>query len=100
MLRNKYQGSRLCGSKKKIFTSFPYIMLYKTCDPEGGTIFDPRCIIKINLVEVHLLMLNTKYQGSLLCSFRQEDFSHFPYISPCKICDPLGGAISSPRAII
>ena len=87
-------------SEKKIFTCFPYIKLYKTCDPRGGTIFDPRDIIWNKLVEVYLVMLNTKYQGSRLCGFRQEDFFTFPYISICKTCDPLGGAISSPRAII
>ena len=32
--------------------------------PWGGTIFDPRAISCTNLVEVHLVMLNTKYQGS------------------------------------
>ena len=37
------------------------------------------------------MMLYTKYQGSRPCGFRQEDFSRFPYISLCKICDPGGG---------
>ena len=27
-------------------------------------------------------------------------FSHFTYISLCKTCDPLGGAISGPRSLI
>ena len=39
----------------------------------GGTIFDPSGIICTNLVEVHLVMLNTKYQGSWPRGFRQED---------------------------
>ena len=33
-------------------------------------------------------MLQTKYQGSRPCDFRQEDFSHFPYISLFKQFDP------------
>ena len=35
-------------------------------------------------------MLRTKYQGFSPGGFRQEDFSCFPYISPCKTCDPYG----------
>ena len=47
------------------------------------------------------MMLHTKYQGSRPCGFRQEDFVHVaPYISLCKTCDPRGGAIFGPRAII
>ena len=32
-------------SDKKIFSCFPYISLYKTCDPGGGPIAGPRGII-------------------------------------------------------
>ena len=47
--------------------------------PQGGTIFDPRLIIWTNLVEDHLVMLNTKNQGSWPCGFRQDEFFHiFP----------------------
>ena len=37
------------------------------------------------------MMLHTKYQGSGPYGFRQEDFfSHFPYISLYRACDPRG----------
>ena len=83
MLHNKYHGSRLCGFREEDFFCFPYIMLYKTCDTWGGTIFDPRGIIWTNLVEVCLVLLTTKYQGSQVCGFRQEDvFFKFSLYKP------------------
>ena len=51
-----------------------------------------------NLVDVHLIMLPTKYQGA--CGFRQDFFSCFPYISLHKTCDSLGGAFFRPRGKI
>ena len=45
--------------------------------PHGRAIFGHRDIIRANLVEVHLVMLHTKYQGSRRYGFRQEDFSMF-----------------------
>ena len=45
------------------------------------------------------MMLHTKYQDLRPCGLDQI-FSHFPYISLCKTCDPRGGAIFSPRGII
>ena len=41
---------------------------------------------------------DTKYLGFVVSD--KKIFSHFAYISLCKTCDPLGGAISSPRVII
>ena len=32
-------------SDENIFSCFPYISQYKTCDPQGGPIFGPRGII-------------------------------------------------------
>ena len=58
----------------KIFHVSPYISLCKTCDTRGGAIFGPWGIICINLLEVHLVMLHPKYQGSRPCGFRQEIF--------------------------
>ena len=39
------------------------------------------------------MILHTKYQGSMPCGFRQEDFFFHvaPYISLCKIFDPRAG---------
>ena len=42
-------------------------------------------------------MIHTKYQCSMPCGFRQEYFSHYPYISLCKTCDPGGGTIFGPN---
>ena len=54
----------------------------------GASLFGPRDIISTNLVEVYLVMLHMKYQGSMLYGFRQEDFIHvYPYISLCKTCE-------------
>ena len=62
MLHTKYQGSRPCGFRQDFFC-FPYISLCKTFDTlGGGAIFGPRGIILTILVEVHEVMLHTKYQ--------------------------------------
>ena len=44
-------------------------------------------------------MLHTKYQGSRPCSFRQEYFFMFPYISLCKTYDPGMGPFLAPGAL-
>ena len=37
------------------------------------------------------MILQTKYQDSMPCGFKVEDFFHVaPYISLCKTCDPVG----------
>ena len=36
-------------------------------------------------------MLHTEYQGSRPCGFRQEDFSHFPYLAYVKQLTPGAG---------
>ena len=77
MLYTKYQGSKPNGFRQEDFHVFPYISLCKTFDPWGIPIFGPRCIFRTNLVEVHYVMLHTKYQGSWPCDFRQEDFLCF-----------------------
>ena len=71
-------------SDKKMFSCFPYISLFKTCDPRGGTIFGPGGIFRKNLVDINSLGLMVS---------DKKIFSCFPYISFCKICDPQGGAI-------
>ena len=43
------------------------------------------------------MMLHTKYQGSMPCGFRHEDFSMFLNISLCKTCDPQRVPIFAPR---
>ena len=47
--------------------------------PRGGAIFGPKGIIWTNMVEVHLIMLHTKYKGFRPKGFSEEDFFHvFP----------------------
>ena len=69
-----------------IFYVSPYISLSKACDLWGMAIFGTRGLIWTNLVEVHQMMLHTKYQGSRPCGFRQEDFLMFlpikAYVNP------------------
>ena len=43
---------------------FPYKSLCKTYEPRAGPFLAPRIIILTNLVEIYLVMLHTKYQGS------------------------------------
>ena len=63
--------------------------------------FGPRGIIYTILLEVHKVMLHTKYQSSRPYAFRQEDFFYVsPYISLSKACDPSGLAIFGPRGLI
>ena len=40
------------------------ISLCKTCDPQAGAFFSPRGITWTTLIEVHWVILHTKYQGS------------------------------------
>ena len=43
------------------------------------------------------MMLHTKYQGSMACGFRHEEFYTF---SLCKTFEPPGDAIFGPRGLI
>ena len=51
-------------------------------DPGAGPFWGPRGIIYTNLLEVHKVMLHTKYQCSRLYGFRQEDFLCFSLYKP------------------
>ena len=62
--------------------------------------FGPRGIIYTNLLDVHKVMLHTKYQSSRPYGFRQEDFYVSPYISLSNACDPWGVAFFGPRGLI
>ena len=42
MLHTKYQDSKPYGFRQEhVFTFFPYLGLYKTCDPGVGPFFAP-----------------------------------------------------------
>ena len=69
LLDAKYQLSRLSilWFQTRFFHAFPIIISQcYACEPQGGSIFGPRAIISINLVEVYQIMLHTKYQGYAL----------------------------------
>ena len=52
-------------------------------------------------MECLIQMLHTEYQSSRPYGFRQEDFFHVSHHKIlCKTCDPRGGAIFGPTAII
>ena len=71
----------------KIFSRFPCISLCKTFDPRGWAIFGPRGIIWTNLVEVHWVMLHTKYQGYRPSGFRPRFFLIFSHLWPRYVMD-------------
>ena len=43
----------------------------------GRSHFGTKNIVWTNLVEVHLMMLHTEFQGSRPCGFRRDDFDFF-----------------------
>ena len=51
-----------------------YRYLLKAVTPEAGQFRPQGHNLKKNLVEVHQVMLHTKYQGSRFNGSRQEDF--------------------------
>ena len=58
-------------------------------DTWGGANFGPRGIIRTNLVEIHKVVLHTKYQGSEAVRFQTRRFYHaFSFISLRKTYDP------------
>ena len=66
-------------SDEKIFSTFPYISLCKTCDPQGRVIILPQ--EHSNKYDRSFLdNASYKYQGSVSCGLRQEDHFMFPYI--------------------
>ena len=70
---------RLSVSEKKNFEDQLLNSYVPTCDtahpqPLGGVSFEPRGILRANLVEVHKEMLYTKYQSSRPSSFKEEEF--------------------------
>ena len=74
-------------SEKKIFSCFPYIMLYQTCDPGVGPFLTSGAyLIKLGRGPLG----DAKYKISRLSAlwFQTRRFFH---ISLCKTCAPLGG---------
>ena len=69
-------------------------------DLRGRASFGHRGIIWANLVEVHLVMLHTQYQGSRHCGFRQEDFFTFSLYKHMLNVWPPGRAIFCTRGTI
>ena len=76
----------LVVSDKKIFSCFPYIDLFKTCNPEAGPFL-------AQAVKLNKLGRGPPGDATYLVFLDKKIFSHFPYISPYKICYLWGGAI-------
>ena len=67
----------------------------------GGANIGPRGIIRTNLVEIHKVVLHTKYQGSEAVRFQTRTLYHaFSYISLRKTYAPIGRENFRPREII
>ena len=67
------------GQKYKVWVLVSHILnisLCKTCDPKWGH-FQPHGHNLNKLGRGPLVMLHTKYQGPMLCGFKQEDFCMF-----------------------
>ena len=58
--------------RRRILKFAFFVPMFKIVTPRGRASFDPRDIIRRNLVEVHKEMLNTKYQSSTPSNFRDE----------------------------
>ena len=61
---------------------------------------DPRGTVGRIYIEDHYTLLHTKYEGSGLCGFGEEDFYMFSHCKSMGAYDPRGGAIFDPRGII
>lgn len=51
-------------------------------------------------LEVHLMILRTKYLGSKTCGLKQENFDMCSYVTSCEIKIPLDCGIFDPIDII
>ena len=72
----------LVVADKNIFSCLPYISLCKTCDHRASH-FGPQGH-NLNKLGTSLLVdaIHTKYQGSMPCGFRLEDFFMFSQPKP------------------
>ena len=50
-------------------------------DPQGGSIYDPRCMVGRIYKEGHYTLLHTKYESSAPCGFSEENVVFF-YVFP------------------
>ena len=93
-----YQISKLHAFhfQRKEFWRYASLFLCSNLWPRGLTNFDFRVIIWTKLVEVHKVMLNTKYQSSRPSSFREQEFGRWSSL----VLWPLGRASFDPRGII
>ena len=71
----------LVVSDKEDFVMFSYLAYVNHMTPGTGH-FWPQGIIWTNVVEVHEVMLHTKYQGFRPCGYRQEEFFMFSLYKP------------------
>ena len=72
MLQTKYQGSRPCGFRQEdIFMFLPIKAYVKPVTPKARLFLASGLYLKKNVVEVYLMILHTKIEGSRPCGFRQ-----------------------------
>ena len=74
MLHTKDLSSIHSSFREEEFWSWSSLFLCSNLWPHCGVSFDSKGIIWIKLIKVHQEMLNTKYQISNPCSFREEEF--------------------------
>ena len=83
---------RPCGSRQEFFFMISYLAYVNHVAPGGWAIFGPRGIFWTNVVEIHEVMLHTKYQGYRPCGFRQEELFMFSLYNSMLNIWPLGAA--------
>ena len=62
-------------------------------DPQGGSIYDPRCMVGRIYKEDHYTLLHTNYESSAPCGFREENVEFF-YVFPMT---PPGRGLYGPQ---
>ena len=90
MLHTKYQSSRPYGFRQEDFLCFSLYKPKKSMWSLARGHFGPRGIIYTIMLEVHKVMLHTKYQSSRPYGFRQGDFLCFSLYKPKKSMWSLG----------
>ena len=102
MLNTKYQSSNPFSFREEDFEVGFLCSYVPTCDPWGEASFHPTSIIYTNLAEIHMEMLNTKYQSCMPSTTEEKNFEDEILCSYVPFCDtpPQGGANLDPRSII
>ena len=99
MLHTKNLSSIPSSFRGEEFWSWSSLFLCSTLWPRCGVSFNSKGIIWMRLIKVHKDMLNTKYQSSKPCSFREEEFwSWFSLFLCSNLWPPRAGPVLTPWA--